>query len=71
MPDPVKINFGATIFNVPIQNGDMDTLVQQIRQKQDDIKEYQRNICNANIDIENYKQQLMVYQVQLTGSMNG
>jgi cell division protein FtsB len=72
MPGPEKISFGVTVFNVPIQNGEMDFIVQQIRQKEAEIKQFRIQIKEANKNIENLiKEQLMVYQVQLNGSMNG
>jgi len=67
MPDPVKVNINSKVYNIPILNGEMDNVVQQIIQNKEEISSLRSHMVTATSNLNVNCNQLLLMYIQQTG----
>ena len=68
MPAPVVVKINSKVYNIPILNGDMDNVVQQMVQQQEAIDRNRQRMNDAKVEYENSCNTLLLMYIQQTGS---
>jgi len=67
MPAPVIVTINSKTYSIPILNGDMDNLVQEIQSIQEEIRRSTERRKNALENLENCNNSLLLMYIQQTG----
>jgi hypothetical protein len=67
-PPPIIVKINSKTYSIPILNGDMDNLVQEIQLTQDEIRRSTERRKNALQNLENSNNALLLMYIQQTGS---
>lgn len=67
-PPPIIVKINSKTYSIPILNGDMDNLVQEIQLIQDEISSLTEQRKNALLNLENSNNALLLMYIQQTGS---
>ena len=66
-PPPIIVKINSKTYSIPILNGDMDNLVQEIQLTQDEIRRATERRKNALQNLENSNNALLLMYIQQTG----
>ncbi len=66
-PPPIIVKINSKTYSIPILNGDMDNLVQEIQLTQDEIRRSTERRKNALQNLENSNNALLLMYIQQTG----
>jgi hypothetical protein len=67
MPAPVIVTINSKTYSIPILNGDMDNLVQEINQNKEELRRTTERRKNAFENLENNNNTLLLMYIQQTG----
>ena len=67
MPPPIIVIINSKTYSIPILNGEMDTLVQQINQNKEDINRNRRRLNDSKNELNNNNNTLLLMYIQQTG----
>jgi hypothetical protein len=67
MPAPVIVTINSKTYAIPILNGDMDNLVQEINQNKEELRRTTERRKNAFENLENNNNTLLLMYIQQTG----
>ena len=67
MPDPVKIKTNSKLYNIPILNGEMDNIAQQIQSNKEEIRSLRNHLNDANNNLNTNSSSLLLMYIQQTG----
>jgi hypothetical protein len=67
MPDPVKIKTNSKLYIVPILNGEMDNIAQQIEQDKEEIRRTRERLTNTTNNLNTNSQALLLMYIQQMG----
>ena len=68
MPPPVQVTINSKKYAIPILNGDMDAVVQQMEQQKEDINRNRRRLNDAKTEYDNSCNTLLLMYIQQSGS---
>ena len=68
MPPPVLANINSKIYSIPILNGEMDNVAQQILQNKEEIRNLREHIISRTADLQNNNNALLLMYITLTGN---
>ena len=68
MPPPQTITLSGRSYSVPVLNGEMDSIVEQMNSKRNEIISLNSHLRDANIELNNLQQQFLTIYIQQTGS---
>lgn len=66
-PPPIIVKINSKTYSIPILNGDMDNLVQEIQSIQEEIRRSTERRKNALENLENCNNSLLLMYIQQTG----
>jgi hypothetical protein len=67
-PPPIRVTINSKVYNIPILNGDMDNLVQQMESIKNEIRRSTERRQNAVTELENCSNALLLLYITLTGN---
>lgn len=67
MPPPVVVKIQSKIYDIPILNGEMDNVVQQMVQQQEAIDRNRNRMNEAKSEYQNSCNTLLLMYIQQTG----
>jgi len=67
MPAPIIVKINSKTYSIPILNGEMDSLVQEIQTVQEDIRRSTERRKNALNQLDNIYNNLLLIYIQQTG----
>jgi hypothetical protein len=67
MPAPIIVKINSKTYTIPILNGEMDSLVQEIQTVQEDIRRSTERRKNALDQLDNIYNNLLLIYIQQTG----
>jgi hypothetical protein len=67
MPEPVQVKINSKVYNIPILNGDMDNVVQQMNQNKESIDRSRQRMNDAKNELNNNSNTLLLMYIQQTG----
>lgn len=67
MPAPVTVTINSKVYNIPILNGEMDNVVQQMEQQKEEIQRLNRRKQNAKVALDTNCNTLLLMYIQQTG----
>jgi hypothetical protein len=67
MPPSVQVTINSKKYAIPILNGDMDNVVQQMEQNKEDINRNRRRLNDSKTEYDNNCNQLLLMYIQQTG----
>jgi len=67
MPAPIIVKINSKTYTIPILNGEMDSLVQEIQTVQEDIRRSTERRKNALNQLDNIYNNLLLIYIQQTG----
>ena len=67
MPEPVQVKINSKVYNIPILNGDMDNVVQQMNQNKESIDRSRQRMNDAKNELNNNCNTLLLMYIQQTG----
>lgn len=67
MPAPIIVKINSKTYTIPILNGEMDSLVQQIQPIEEEIRRTTERRSNALNDLNNIYNNLLLMYIQQTG----
>jgi len=67
MPAPIIVKINSKTYSIPILNGEMDSLVQEIQTVQEDIRRSTERRKNALDQLDNIYNNLLLIYIQQTG----
>lgn len=67
MPAPIIVKINSKTYTIPILNGEMDSLVQQIQPIEEEIRRTTERRSNALNDLNNIYNNLLLLYIQQTG----
>ena len=68
MPEPIQITLESKVYSVPILNGEMDNLVNEIQQARVRILDYAENRRRDTERIEEWSKTLLLIYIQQEGT---
>lgn len=68
MPAPIIVKINSKTYTIPILNGDMDSLVQQIQPIEEEIRRTTERRSNALNNLNEIYNNLLLMYIQQTGS---
>ena len=68
MPAPIQITLESKVYSVPILNGEMDNLVNEIQQARERILDYAENRRRDTERIEEWSKILLLIYIQQEGT---
>ncbi len=68
MPAPIIVKINSKTYSIPILNGDMDNLVQQIQPIEEEIRRTTERRSNALNNLNEIYNNLLLMYIQQTGS---
>lgn len=67
MPDPISANINSKAYVIPILNGEMDAIAQQIYTDRDELRSLRNHITSKLTDLNNNYNTLLLMYIQNTG----
>ena len=67
MPAPVQVNINSKVYSIPILNGEMDTIAQQIIQNKEEIRNLREHLTGKLNELQNNNNALLLLYIQQTG----
>jgi hypothetical protein len=67
-PPPIRVTINSKVYNIPILNGDMDNIVQQMESIKNEIRRSTERRQNAVTELENSSNALLLLYIQQTGN---
>jgi hypothetical protein len=67
-PPPIKVTINSKTYFIPILNGDMDTVVQEIETTRNELRRNTERRINNLENLENLNNTLLLMYIQQTGS---
>lgn len=67
MPAPISITINSKTYSIPILNGEMDNLVQQMVQQKEAIDRNRERMNDAKVEYNNSCNVLLLMYIQQTG----
>jgi hypothetical protein len=67
MPEPVQVKINSKLYNIPILNGDMDNVVQQMIQQKEAVDRNRQRMNDAKVEYDNSCNTLLLMYIQQTG----
>ena len=67
MPPPVIVKINSKTYDIPILNGEMDNIVQQMAQQKEAIDRNRQRMNDAKAEYENSCNTLLLLYIQQTG----
>lgn len=68
MPPPVVVKINSKTYDIPILNGEMDNVVQQMAQQKEAIDRNRQRMNDAKAEYDNSCNTLLLMYIQQTGS---
>lgn len=67
MPPPTKVTINTKMYEIPILNGEMDDIAQQIQSNKDEIRSLRNHLNDATNNLNNNSNALLLLYIQQTG----
>ena len=67
MPAPVQVTVNSKVYNIPILNGEMDNVVQQMEQQKEQINRDRRRLNETKASLDTNCNTLLLMYIQQTG----
>jgi len=67
MPPPVQVTINSKIYAIPILNGDMDNVVQQMEQQKEQMNRSRQRLNDAKAEYDANCNTLLLMYIQQTG----
>ena len=67
MPPPTKVKINSKIYDIPILNGEMDNIAQQIIQNNEEIRSLRNHLTDATNNLNINSNALLLMYIQQTG----
>jgi len=66
-PPPVQVNITSKVYNIPLLNGDMENVYQQMELNKEEIERSRQRFVDAKAEYDNNCNQLLLLYIQQTG----
>jgi len=66
-PPPIKITINTKVYNIPLLNGEMDDVYQDMENNKEEIERSRQRYANAKTEYDNNCNQLLLLYIQQTG----
>lgn len=67
MPPPTKVTINTKMYEIPILNGEMDNIAQQIQSNKDEIISLRNHLTDATNNLNTNSNTLLLMYIQQTG----
>lgn len=67
MPPPTKVTINTKMYEIPILNGEMDNIAQQIQSNKDEIIILRNHLTDATNNLNTNSNTLLLMYIQQTG----
>jgi len=67
MPAPVTVTINSKVYAIPILNGDMDNVVQQMEQQKEQMNRSRQRLNDAKAEYDANCNTLLLMYIQQTG----
>ena len=67
MPPPTQVNINSKNYSIPILNGEMDNIAQQIQQNKEELRSLRDHITTTTSNLNANSNALLLMYIQQTG----